>query len=93
MSANNSLDDSLRLLLDDSLKENQTLREQLRQRDEENAARFEALTNKVESLCELVTENVNAGNKETRSRKSSKVHVPTRCRVSFSFGCWIFLFL
>lgn len=68
MPANSSLDDSLRLLLDDSLKENQTLREQLRQQDEENAARFEALTSKVESLCELVTENVDKVKKHNQGK-------------------------
>ena len=67
------------MLLDDSLKENQSLREQLRQRDEENALTFEELSNKVDSLCKLVAEN-NSGSKETKSKKgNSKVHVPTSC--------------
>ena len=67
------------LLLDDSLKENKSLREQLRQRDEENALKFEELSNKVDSLCKLVAEN-NLGSKETKSKKgNSKVHVPTSC--------------
>ena len=42
--------DSFTVLLDDSSKENQSLREQLRQRDEENALKFEELSNKVDSL-------------------------------------------
>ena len=67
------------MLLDDSLKENQSLREQLRQRDEENALKFEELSNKADSLCKLVAEN-NSGSKETKSKKgNSKVHVPTSC--------------
>ena len=45
-----SLSDSFTVLLDDSLKENQSLREQLRQRDEENALKFEELSNKLASL-------------------------------------------
>ena len=69
--------DSFAVLLDDSLKENQSLREQLRQRDEENALKFEELSNKADSLCKLVAEN-NSGSKETKSKKgNSKVHVPT----------------
>ena len=65
------------VLLDDSLKENQSLREQLRQRDEENALKFEELSNKADSSCKLVAEN-NSGSKETKSKKgNSKVHVPT----------------
>ena len=74
-----SVSDSFTVLLDDSLKENQSLREQLRQRDEENALKFEELSNKVDSLCKLVAEN-NSGSKETKSKKgNSKVHVPTSC--------------
>ena len=72
-----SVSDSFTVLLDDSLKENQSLREQLRQRDEQNALKFEELSNKVDSSCKLVAEN-NSGSKETKSKKgNSKVHVPT----------------
>ena len=74
-----SVSDSFTVLLDNSLKENQSLREQLRQRDEENALKFEELSNKADSLCKLVAEN-NSGSKETKSKKgNSKVHVPTSC--------------
>ena len=74
-----SVSDSFTVLLDDSLKENQSLREQLRQRDEENALKFEELSNKADSLCKLVAEN-NSGSKETKSKKgNSRVHVPTSC--------------
>ena len=49
----------------------------MRQRDEENALKFEELSNKADSLCKLVAEN-NSGSKETKSKKgNSKVHVPT----------------
>ena len=74
-----SVSDSFTVLLDDSLKESQSLREQLRQRDEQNALKFEELSNKVDSLCKLVAEK-NSGSKETKSKKGySKVHVPTSC--------------
>ena len=74
-----SVSDSFTVLLDNSLKENQSLREQLRQRDEENALKFEELSNKADSSCKLVAEN-NSGSKETKSKKgNSKVHVPTSC--------------
>ena len=70
---------SFTALLDDSLKENQSLREKLRQRDKENALKFEELSNKADYLCKLVAEN-NSGSKETKSKKgNSKVHVPTSC--------------
>ena len=58
------MSDSFTELLDDSLKENQSLREQLRQRDEENALTCEELSNKANSSCKLVAEN-NSGSKET----------------------------
>ena len=71
--------DSFTALLDDYLKENQSLREKLRQRDKENALKFEELSNKADYLCKLVAEN-NSGSKETKSKKgNSKVHVPTSC--------------
>ena len=74
-----SVSDSFTVLPDDSLKENQSLREQLRQRDEENALKCEELSNKADSSCKLVAEN-NSGSKETKSKKgNSKVHVPTSC--------------
>ena len=57
------MSDSFTVLLDDSSKENQSLREQLRQRDEENALKFKELSNKVDSLCKLVAES-NSGRKQ-----------------------------
>ena len=79
ISYHTSVSDSFTVLLDDSWKENQSLWEQLRQRDEENALNFEELSNKVDSLRKLVAEN-NSDSKETKSKKgNSKVHVPTSC--------------
>ena len=63
------MSNSFTVLLDDSLKENQSLREQLRQRDEENAVKFEELSNKADSLCKLVAEN----NSDSRKRNQRKV--------------------
>lgn len=81
MSNSISLSDSYVVLLDDSLKETQILREQFRQRDEENAERFQDLTNKVDSLCKLISENNSRSvNKESKSKGQSKIHVPSRCR-------------
>jgi len=48
-----SICNSFAVLLDNSLKENQSLREC----DKENAAKFQDLFNKVDSLCNLVAEN------------------------------------
>ena len=73
-----SVSDSFTVLLDNSLKENQSLTEQLRQRDEENA--YEELSNKADSFCKLVAGN-NSCSKETKSKESnSKVHVPQALR-------------
>ena len=75
-----SVSDSFTVLLDNSLKENQSLREQLRQRDEENALKFEELSNKADSFCKLVAGN-NSSSKETKSKEgNSKVHVPQALR-------------
>ena len=45
-----SVSDSYTVLLDECLKENQLLREQMRQHNEENASKFEELSNKVDSV-------------------------------------------
>ena len=81
-SDNVSLSDKYALLLDGSLKENQALREQLKECDEENAAKFQDPANKVNLLYELLSEN-NAANKKEKSKKNnSKLQVPSRCQVS-----------
>lgn len=75
-----NLSDSYALLLDESLKENQALRQQLKERDEENDSKLGDLSNKVDSLCQLLAEK-NSGISEEKPKKNSKIHVPTRCRV------------
>ena len=104
ISYHTSVSDSFTVLLDDSWKENQSLWEQLRQRDEENALNFEELSNKVDSFRKLVAEN-NSDSKETKSKKdNSKVHVPTSsakpmthfvylCKNIFIYNICIFQFL
>ena len=87
ISSHIGVSDSFTVLLDNSLKENQSLREQLRQRDEENALKFEELSNKADSFCKLVAGN-NSGSKETKSKEgNSKVHVPTSFARHFVYLC------
>ena len=76
-----NLSDSYAILLDESLKENQALRQQLKERDEENDSKLRDLTNKVDSLCQLLAEKNSGTNDEKSKKKNCKVHVPTRCRV------------
>ena len=74
-----NLSDSYALLLNESLKENQALRQQLKERDEESDSKLRDFSNKVDSLCQLLAEK-NSGINEEKA-KNCKVHVPTRCRV------------
>lgn len=83
-SENVNLSDRYAILLDESLKENQALREELKERESQNVAKIEQLTSKVETLCELLEKTDQAGKGKKTSKKSSNVHVPTRCRVSIS---------
>ena len=76
-----NLGDTYALLLDESLKENQALRQQLKERDEENDSKLRELTNKVDTLCQLVAEKNSGINEDKPKKKNCKVHVPTRCRV------------
>lgn len=76
-----NLSESYALLLDESLKENQALREQLKERDEENDTKLRDLTNKVDSLCQLLAEKNSGINEDKPKRRNYKVHVPTKCRV------------
>ena len=48
---NISLSDEYAVLLDESLRENRILREQLSERDEQNSSKIAELTSKVDSLC------------------------------------------
>ena len=80
-----NLSDRYAILLDESLKENQALREELKERESQNVAKIEQLTSKVETSCQLLEKADQASGKGKKtSKKSSKVHVPTRCRVSIS---------
>ena len=48
-----NLGDRYAILLDESLKENQALREELKEREEQNSAKMEQLTYKVDSCIRL----------------------------------------
>ena len=84
-----NLGDRYAILLDESLKENQALREELKEREQQNSAKIEQLTSKVDSLCRLLEQEQTNGSGKKSTQKSAKVHVPTRCRVSSSF--WFFV--
>lgn len=86
-SENVNLSDRYTILLDESLKENQALREELKDREAQNDAKMEQLKSKVETLCQLLekAEQASGSGKKT-SNKSLTVHVPTRCRVSISLA-------
>ena len=80
---NISVSDEYTVLLDESLRENRILREQLSERDERNSSKIAELTRKVDSLCQLMTEKEAENNTMKKKKKGArKVHVPTRCRVS-----------
>ena len=82
-SENLNLSDRYAILLDKSLQENQALREELKEREAQNASKIEQLTWKVDTSCQLLEQGEQAsGNGNKTSKKSLKVHVPTRCRVS-----------
>ena len=49
-----NLGDRYAILLNKSLKENQALREELKEREEQNSTKIEQLTSKVDSLCRLL---------------------------------------
>ena len=80
-SANLNLSDKYALLLEESLTENRMLREQLMERDEENAIKIQELSTKVSSLCQLLAEKETEVNSK-KKKGATKVHVPTSCRVS-----------
>ena len=86
-----NLGDRYAILLDESLKENQALREELKEREEQNSAKIEQLTSKVDSLCRLLEQEQTKGSGKKSNHKSAKVHVPTRCRVSSSLSFSVML--
>ena len=81
-----NLGDRYAILLDESLKENQALREELKEREEQNSTKIEQLTSKKDSLCHLLEQEQTKGSDKKSNHKSAKVHVPTRCPVSSSFS-------
>ena len=81
-----NLGDRYAILLDESLKENQALREELKEREEQNSAKIQQLTSKVDYLCRLLEQEQTKGSGKKSNHKSAKVHVPTRCRVSSSLS-------
>ena len=80
-----NLGDRYAILLDESLKENQALREELKEREQQNSAKIEQLTSKVDSLCRLLEQEQTNGSGKKSTHKSANVHVPTTCRVRFVF--------
>ena len=82
-----NLSDSHAVLLDETLRENRALREMLIERDGQNVRNIRGLSDKVESLCHLMSERNHAEQNERHLKKksTSKVHVPSRSRVSV--GC------
>ena len=81
-----NLGDRYAILLDESLKENQALREELKEREEQNSTKIKQLTSKKDSLCRLLEQEQTKGSDKKSNHKSAKVHVPTRCPVSSSFS-------
>lgn len=79
-----NLSDNYAVLLDETLQENRALRAMLIERDEQNVRNIQGLSDKVDSLCHLMSERNHAEQNETHLKKksTSKVHVPSRCRVS-----------
>ena len=82
-----NLTDNYAVLLDETLQENRALRAMLIERDEQNVRNVEGLSNKVDSLCHLMSErnHTKRNEKKLKKKSTSKVHVPSRCRVSV--GC------
>ena len=84
-SVNVNLSDRYAIPLDQSLKENQALREELKEREAQNVAKIEQLSSEVDTLCQLLEKADHASGKGKRtSKKSSNVHVPVRCQVTIS---------
>ena len=82
-----NLSDNYAVLLDETLWENRALRVMLIERDEQNVRNIQGLSDKVDSLCHLMSERNHTEQNETKLKKKStlKVHVPSGCRVSV--GC------
>ena len=79
-SVNKNLSDRYVILLDESLKENQALREELKEREAQNVAKIERLSSKVNTLYQLLEKADHTSGKGKRtSNISSNVHIPARC--------------
>ena len=74
-SVNKNLSDRYVILLDESLKENQALREELKEREAQNVAKIERLSSKVNTLYQLLEKADHTSGKGKRtSNISSNVH-------------------
>ena len=80
-SENLKLSNKYAVLLEESLRENRMLREQPMERDEDNVNKIQELSSKMSSLCQLMAEQETEIN-TNKKKGATKVHVPTRCRVS-----------
>lgn len=80
-SENLKLSNKYAVLLEEPLRENGMLREQLMERDEDNVHKIQELSSYVSSLCQLIAEKETAIN-TNKKKGATKVHVPTRCCVS-----------
>ena len=85
-----NLSDNYAVLLDETLWENPALRATLIKQDEQNVCNIQGLSDKVASLCHLMSERNHAEQNETQLKKKStlKVHVPSRCWVSLGLNCF-----
>lgn len=81
-SENIRISDQHAVLLEETLRENRVLREQLAERDQQNAKLISELSSKVDSLRDLVAEK-----EETTKRKkkgsANRTSIPTSCRTDF----------
>ena len=80
-SENTRITDQHTVLLEETLRENRLLREQLAERDQQNSKLIHELSSKVDSLCERVTEKEQTKKKKKKGSENL-TSVPTRCRVS-----------
>lgn len=80
-SENIRISDQHAVLLEETLRENRVLREQLAERDQQNAKLISQLSSKVDSLCELVVEKEETTKRKKKS-SANRTSIPTSCRVS-----------
>ena len=80
-SENTRISDQHAVMLEETLRENRVLREQLAERDQQNAKLISELSSKVDSLCELVAEKEETTKKKKKG-SANVTKIPTSCRVS-----------